>query len=89
MKMWHEIQENYKESKYASESLFLEGFTYENDLQDKDKAKSIYLKFINTYPNHDLADDVAMALKNIDMPLEELVKQFEAKNKNEIEAEGK
>jgi hypothetical protein len=30
-----------------------------------------------------------MALKNIDIPLEDLIKTFEAKNKSEIEAEAK
>lgn len=89
MKMWHEIQENYSKSKYAAESLFLEGFTYENDLQNSDKAKQCYLKFINDYPNHDLTDDVTMALKNIDIPLDELVKKFEQQNKAEIEATAK
>jgi outer membrane protein assembly factor BamD (BamD/ComL family) len=89
MKMWHEIQENYATSKYAAESLFLEGFTYENDLQNSDKAKQCYLKFINNYPNHDLTNDVTMALKNIDIPLEELVKKFEQQNKAEIEASAK
>ena len=85
MKMWNEIQHNYPQSKYASESLFMQGFTYENDLRNTDKAKECYLKFINLYPNHEMTDDVAMALKNIDIPLEELVKQFEEKNKKELE----
>lgn len=89
MKMWHEIQTNFADTKYASESLFLEGFTFENDLQDKEKAKQCYVKFINLYPKHDLSDDVDMALKNIDIPLEDLIKTFEAKNKSEIEAEAK
>lgn len=89
MKMWHEIQENYANSKYAAESLYLEGFTYENDLQNTDKAKQCYLKFINNYPNHELTDNVTMALKNIDIPLDELVKKFEQQNKAEIEASTK
>jgi tetratricopeptide (TPR) repeat protein len=89
MKMWNEVQVNFEQTKYASESLFLQGFTFENDLQDIEKAKQSYLKFINLYPNHELADDAAMALKNIDTPLEDLIKTFEAKNKAEIEAEAK
>lgn len=89
MKMWNEIQHNYPNSKYAAESLFMQGFTYENDLQNKDKAKECYLKFLNLYPNHDLSNDINMALKNIDVPLEDLVKQFEAQNKKEIEAQVK
>ncbi|MFZ4544906.1 MAG: tetratricopeptide repeat protein [Saprospiraceae bacterium] len=89
MKMWNEIQYNYASSKYAAESLFLQGFTYENDLQNKDKAKECYLKFLNLYPNHDLNHDITMALKNIDIPIEELIKQFEANNKKEIEGQAK
>ncbi len=89
MKMWNEIQANFPQTKYAAESLFLQGFTFENDLENKAKARECYLKFLNAYPNHDLIGDITMALKNIDTPLEDLVKQFEAKNKAEIEAEGK
>jgi tetratricopeptide (TPR) repeat protein len=87
MKMWNEVQANFPQNKYASESLFLQGFTFENDLGDKEKAKECYLKFINLYPKHELADDANMALQKIDIPLEELIKTFEAKNKAEIEAE--
>lgn len=89
MKMWNEIQHNYPQSKYAAESLFMQGFTYENDIHNTEKAKECYLKFINLYPNHDMTDDVGMALKNIDIPLEELVKQFEEKNKKEMESQAK
>ena len=86
MKMWNEVQANFPQSKYAAESLFLEGFTYENDLQNKEKAIDCYMNFINAYPNHDLANDASMALKNINTPVEDLVKQFEEKNKAEIDA---
>lgn len=89
MKMWNEIQHNYPQSKYAAESLFMQGFTYENDIHNTDKAKECYLKFLNLYPSHDLTDDVSMAIKNIDVPLEELVKQFEAQNKTEMESSAK
>lgn len=89
MKMWNEIQFNFGQTKYAPEALFLQGFTYENDLQNKEKAKECYVRFLNAYPKHDLSDDVNMALEKIDIPLEELIKQFEAKNKAEIEADAK
>jgi tetratricopeptide (TPR) repeat protein len=85
MKMWNEIQHNYPQSKYAAESLFMQGFTFENDMQNTDNAKECYLKFLNLYPNHELVDDISIALKNIDVPLEELIKQFEAKNRKELD----
>ena len=58
-------------------SVFLQGFVYENDLRDLDKARAKYDDFLVKYPDHDLADDVEFSLKYLGKSPEEIIKQFE------------
>lgn len=69
---------NYEKRPY---SLFLQAFIYENNMKDLDAAKSIYEQFIQDYPNHDMADDAEYSLKNLGKSPDELIKEFEAKQK--------
>ena len=54
-------------------------FCYENDLRQKDKAKTLYESFLTKYPNHELAKSVQFSLDNIDKSPEQIIKEFEAK----------
>ena len=58
-------------------SVFLQGFVYENDMQDMEKARAKYEDFLNKYPDHDLADDVEFSLKYLGKSPEDIIKQFE------------
>lgn len=71
------ITEKYPTYNKAPYCLFLKGFIYENELNHIEKAKESYQTFLDTYPNHDLADDVAFSLKNIGKTPEQLIKEFE------------
>lgn len=64
----------------APHSLFLLGFSYENDLKQNDKAREVYELFLKNYKDHELADDVQFSLSNLGKSPEEIIKQFE-KNK--------
>lgn len=57
--------------------LFLQGFVYENELYRVEKAKEIYEKFLQLYPEHDLADDVKFSLLNLGKSPEEIIRGFE------------
>ncbi|MEI6436685.1 MAG: tetratricopeptide repeat protein [Bacteroidota bacterium] len=61
--------------------LFFKAFVYENVLKDLDKAREIYLQFIEKYPKDEFADDARMALMNLGKTPEMLIKEFEAKQK--------
>jgi outer membrane protein assembly factor BamD (BamD/ComL family) len=65
----------------ASQAAFMRAFTLENNLNDLPNAKIAYQDFIKKYPKDDFADDAQMALKNLGKSPEELVKEFEKKNK--------
>lgn len=81
IKIYDKIYKNYPNYEKTPHSLFLLGFSYENDLKQLDKAKSCYEDFLKKYPKHELADDVEFSLKNLGKSPEDIIKEFEARNK--------
>lgn len=73
---------NYPEFDKIPYCLFLQAFIYENQLQQYETAKQLYLKFINEYPDHPLADDAVVSVENMGKSLEELIQSWEAKENN-------
>ncbi|MCC6690570.1 MAG: tetratricopeptide repeat protein [Bacteroidia bacterium] len=71
----------YPSHKRASFALFMQGFIYETQLKDFAKAKEIYLQVIAQYPGTRLADDANASIVNLGKSDEEIIKEFEAKNK--------
>lgn len=62
----------------ARVAMFMQGFIYENDLNDLVKAKAAYEAFLAKYPDDpDYADDARLALKMLGKSPEEIVKGFE------------
>lgn len=72
--------QNYTKTPIA---LFLQGFISETELQNMNKAKEYYEKFLKQYPNHKLASDVQVTLSNLGKTPEELIKEFEARAKGD------
>lgn len=70
------ICEQYPDHPKAAQALFLQGFTYDNDIKDMEKAKEIYTAFIEKYPNDDFADDTQFLLDNLGKDDEEIIQQF-------------
>lgn len=66
--------------KYAS-TLFMLGFFYENSVKDIQKAEQYYKRFIEEFPEHELADDAQQSIKNLGKSPEEIVREFEEQNK--------
>lgn len=73
--------ELYPDQPKAAMCLFFKAFIYENQLRELDKARELYLLFIEKYPNHDFASQSQMALMNLGKSPEMLVREFEAKRK--------
>lgn len=78
MKLYKKVEKEFPDYKKAPVSIFLQAFLYENYLNDKENAKRLYNDFITKYPNHELVKDAKASLENIDIPLEDLIKKFEA-----------
>ncbi len=77
IKYWGDLREGFPTYRLTPDGMFLQAFTYENSLQDKDNAKRYYSMFLEKYPNHELAASAKTSLEQIDIPLEELVKSFQ------------
>lgn len=60
-------------------ALFLQGFTYENEMGNIEAAKAKYQQFLDTYPDHPFAKDVQATINNLGKTPEQLIAEFEAK----------
>ena len=63
--------------KKAPLSLFYQAYVLENYLKKNKESKLLYEKFLVLYPDHELANTVRFSIKNLGIPLEDLVKEFE------------
>ncbi|MFZ4520585.1 MAG: tetratricopeptide repeat protein [Bacteroidales bacterium] len=81
--MFDQYIQNYPDKPKASLCLFFKAFVYENHLQDLDKARETYLLFLEKYPSDDFAKDAKMALMNLGKSPDMLIREFEAKQKED------
>lgn len=77
------IQRDYPKSERYPYSIFLTAFVYDTQLKNEEQAKEFYQKFINEFPNHELADDAQASIENLGKSLDEIIKSFEEKAKTE------
>ena len=77
---WYtQTHERYPNSRSGGNALIAMGVDYENEGR-KDEALEAYQSYLATYPNGALVKDAEMSIKNINIPLEDLIKEFERKN---------
>lgn len=77
VQLWGKLWRNYGDHPKAPMALFLQGFTFDSDLQDASMAKKYYREFLVTFPNDSLATQVQQLLSVVEVSPDELVKQFE------------
>lgn len=77
-----QIESGYPDFPNMGNVIFLIGFTYDNNVMDIDAAREYYEKFLEKYPEHPLANDTKILIENLGKSPEELIREFEAKNKN-------
>ncbi|MCW3083044.1 MAG: hypothetical protein JWP12_410 [Bacteroidetes bacterium] len=75
------ITTQYPTFKLAPESLYMQAFLMDNFLNEDDKAKPVYEQVIAKYPTLPYANDAKAAINNLGKSDEQLIKEFEAKNK--------
>lgn len=81
VELFDRILDNYPEFEKYPHCLFLKAYVYENELHNLDKARELYLEFLEKYPDHDFADDVQVSLDNLGKSPEELIREFQEKAK--------
>ncbi|MFI5149733.1 MAG: tol-pal system YbgF family protein [Bacteroidia bacterium] len=76
------VVQKYPDYKFVVEAIYQEAMIYDSNLPGQDaKAKLLYEQIINDYPKHKLAEDAKIAITHLGKTDEEIVKEFEAKNK--------
>ena len=81
---WYIVYKSYDREGHpkAPHAMFQCGFTYDSVLNNKKLAKTLYNMFLKRYPDHALAKDAKMLLANLDKSPEDLIKEFQKKNKH-------
>ncbi len=76
------LRERYPDSDQGEAALFMQAFIYDTEMNDKDKAKSIYKEFMEKYPGHPLHSSAKASYEQLAAGLsdEELIRLFESRN---------
>lgn len=80
--LFDKVITNYPKSKDAPLALFMKGFYLENNMKNLSKAAEAYKEFLSKYPNNQLAKDAQNSLDNLGKPLDQVIKEFQAKQKD-------
>ena len=78
---WGQVWRHYENHSKAPISLFLQAFTFDSDLRQPEMATKYYKQFLEKYPKHGLTIEVKQLLEVVDKKPEEMVKEFEKKQK--------
>ncbi len=89
VKYYEKFITEYPENKRANIALFQMAFVYENVVQNKELAVKYYQEFTEKYPNHELVPSAEVSIANIDKSPEELIKEFQEKEKPEVDSQTK
>lgn len=75
------IEENYKDYKNYPICIFKKAYIYENHLNNLDKAREYYEKFIADYPDHELSEAANSSLMFLGMSERDLIRVLETLSK--------
>lgn len=76
----YRIERQYADFDKMPAVYYLLGFVNQNMIGDKQNAEAYYQKFLDKYPNHSRAEEVAIILNSIHIDDLELVRGFETQN---------
>jgi len=79
--IYDNICAKYSSFRQVPDCIFVEGFIYDSYLKDTAKAHAKYTEVINKFPNNSLAPQAQAAISALGKSNEELMKEFEEKNK--------
>lgn len=77
------LERDYPKHPKASHALFLQAFIWDNKLNDDGKAEFLYKQFLEKYPMHEMAKDAQFSLEHLGKSDEDLIKEFEQKQKQQ------
>ena len=89
VELFDQIMKDYPDYSKIADCMFLKAFVYDNTLKEYKKARIAYEAFILKYPDHEFADDAQACLDNLGKTPEQLIKDFETKQKEDSLASSK
>lgn len=85
VELYVKLIDKYPNSEKAPLALFLQGFIFDNELNDDKKAAELYESFIKKYPNNKFVKDAEFSIKNLGKSDEQLIEEFEKnQSKNKV-----
>jgi TolA-binding protein len=75
----NELMDKYPKSSVAENALFLQAYIFENALNNTEAAERTYKKFLEMYPESEMAEDAEMSLKYLGKTPEQI---WDEMNKN-------
>lgn len=79
--LYDSVTIKYPNFKKAADCIFIRGFIYDDKLKDTAKARAMYQMVIDKYPHDSLASQARAAISILGKSYDEIIKQFEEKNK--------
>ncbi|TSA25215.1 MAG: hypothetical protein D4R67_10530 [Bacteroidetes bacterium] len=79
--LFDQVRASYPNFEKIPLCLFFTAYVQENVLGDIDQARASYHQFIETYPDHEFADDAQASIDNLGKTPEQLIQEFEARQK--------
>ncbi len=76
---YRKYQKKYPNAEKAPQTLFMIGFIQANELGKLDEAKATYTKFLEIYPESEMAESAKSEIANIGLSPEEILKQQSVK----------
>ncbi|NTW33568.1 MAG: tetratricopeptide repeat protein [Bacteroidetes bacterium] len=83
VELFDKIITDYPDFSKVSDCMFLKAFVYDEKLKDLVNAKVAYKAFLEKYPTHDFAKDAKACLNNLGKTPEQLIREFEDKQKED------
>ncbi len=79
--IYDQIYADFSSYPKAPQAMFLKAFTLDSEMQQYDKARTLYEEFMTKHPQDEFADDTKFLLENLGKSDEEIIKQFEEQQK--------
>lgn len=73
VQLFGRIRTSYPKHEMAEEAMFLTAYIYENHMGDTARARALYNEFIAAYPNGELTEEARMAIRNLNVPLLDII----------------
>lgn len=82
IELYDRIETEFSQHPRAPQALFMQAFTYDENLGQIETAREKYTAFIRKYPDHDFADDAQVMLDNLGKSDEDILRELEARQQS-------